>query len=462
MNHTPASAKARRGAGRQGGGHRAGAAGLPARLCAMRLVSGVVHDGASIDDLAGPRSNLQEWQCLDSRDAALARTIALITLRHRRGIHAALARNWKRPPPGKAWRLWHALETAAAQILFMDVPAPAAANLAVSAIANHPPSARFSGFANAVLRSLARDVIVMRETALSCSPFPEWMQRRLVRDHGKAKTGEMGRRIRDLPVTDINFRSDGDRERFLGQLPADIGPVHLPGGMVRLAGAGAIAELPGYAEGGWWVQEFAAAQPVSLFGSLQDLEIADLCAAPGGKTMQLAAAGARVTALDQSAQRMERLSENLARTRLPASIVVSDLLEWNPSQRFDGILLDAPCSATGTVRRHPDILWNKSAEQVTALATLQRRMILHAAGLLKPGGILVYANCSLFKEEGEDLVAAMDAPELAPWPVEPGEQVFMPCINGRGCFRSLPCDDPQTRGKAPGMDGFFAVRFRRV
>jgi len=197
-------------------------------------------------------------------------------------------------------------------------------------------------------------------------------------------------------------------------------------------------------------------------GGVAGKAIADLCAAPGGKTMQLASLNARVTAVDISARRLVRLEENLKRTALAADVVCTDVLEWNPHQAFDGVILDAPCSATGTIRRHPDIVWNFTEENISDLVTLQTSMIRKAASLLKPGGVLVYANCSLLKAEGENLVAAMDIAGLEPLRLPSGALPGLEfCINGRGDFRSvlhrLDLGDP---GRS-GMDGFFCACFRK-
>ncbi|MCB1387502.1 MAG: MFS transporter [Nitratireductor sp.] len=438
--------------------------GAAARLVAAQITGLVVGGRASLDDLADREKGFDAFTRLEARDQALARAIAVTALRHRMQIRAMLARCWTRPPPARAELLNSLLETATAQIAFMQVPASAAANLAVALISSDPRSARFTGFANAVLRKIGREQDGLAAATATVDPFPAWLQKTLQRDHGKARTGAIGQAFRQAPALDLNGR-DGYRALFADGMP-------LPGTSLRLAGGGAVESLPGFADGRWWVQDVAAAQPARLLdlcleGGVSGRPIADLCAAPGGKTLQLAAMGAQVTAVDVSARRLRRLSENLQRTQLSAKIVCADLLGegetgqpgWQPEERFDGILLDASCTATGTIRRHPDIVWNTRAEDIAVLASLQRRMIERAAGWLKPGGVLVYANCSLFKEEGENLAASLDLPGLAHRPVEARELPGLETsINGQGNFRSLL---HHKAGEAEGMDGFFAACFRR-
>ena len=204
-------------------------------------------------------------------------------------------------------------------------------------------------------------------------------------------------------------RSDGesDAETWAAKLDGRV----LPTGSVRTIVHGAVTALPGFAEGAWWVQDAAAAIPARLLGNVAGLRVADLCAAPGGKTAQLVAAGANVTAVDRAPARLKRLRENLTRLSLDAELVCADVAAWTPEQPFDAVLLDAPCSSTGTIRRHPDVPWLKRSADITSLAALQRRLLDHAITLTKPGGTLVYCTCSLEPEEGADVVADLLARE---------------------------------------------------
>jgi 16S rRNA (cytosine967-C5)-methyltransferase len=233
---------------------------------------------------------------------------------------------------------------------------------------------------------------------------------------------------------------------------------------VRLAGTHRVTDLPGYSEGAWWVQDAAAALPARLLGNVAGKSIADLCAAPGGKTAALAAAGASVTAIDISASRLKRLSGNLQRLQLEARLIATDVLKWEPAEKFDAVLLDAPCSSTGTIRRHPDIPWLKREEDIVTLSGLQAKMLDRAAMLVKSGEILIYCTCSLEVEEGEAQVAPFLArnPGFALEPIEAHEIAGLSeLLTAAGTLRTLPC---HSFGEAPilhGMDGFFAARFRR-
>jgi 16S rRNA (cytosine967-C5)-methyltransferase len=228
---------------------------------------------------------------------------------------------------------------------------------------------------------------------------------------------------------------------------------------------GAIPSLSGFSDGQWWVQDAAASIPAKLFGSLSGKRVVDLCAAPGGKTAQLILAGGTVTALDQSASRLKRLSSNLERLSLKAETVVADMAKFEPDELFDAALLDAPCSSTGTTRRHPDVLWTKGPEDIAKLAALQQRLLGHALTLVKSGGIVVFSNCSLDPSEGEDLVARVLASGV---PVErvPISPEDWPGLEGAisplGEFRTTPSMLPLSNGFASGLDGFFAVVLRRI
>ena len=427
--------------------------GFGARRCAAILVEKTVDQHESIDQLTTGSTAIGVYRALEPQDRGLARAIALATLRHYRRIGEVLSRLYNRKPPKNARYLVHTLEVAAAQILYMNVPASAAVNLAVSAINRDKRTARFTGFANAVLRKLADETESLRTSVDEVSPFPAWMAKKLVSGYGKKLTAEMGMAVSNEPNVDLVTRPGAENV-----LPADFATV-LPMGILRLTTATPVTELPGYEAGQWWVQDIAASLPARLLGDVTGKQIADLCAAPGGKTMQLASLGANVTAVDISRQRLGRLTENLKRTGLSAEIVQADILEWEPDERFDAILLDAPCTATGTVRRHPDVLWNKTPENLDELVALQRALIHRAARLLKPGGTLIYANCSLFREEGEDIAANPPVEGMVLDPILPAELPGLEfCINRQGTMRCLPhfLGGQHAEG---GMDGFFAARF---
>jgi 16S rRNA (cytosine967-C5)-methyltransferase len=238
----------------------------------------------------------------------------------------------------------------------------------------------------------------------------------------------------------------------------------LPTGTVRTVAQGRISLLPGFSESAWWVQDAAAALPARLFGDLRGKRVADLCAAPGGKTMQLAHAGAQVTAVDRSDARLNRLRDNLSRLGLQAETVAADATEWS-AEPFDAVLLDAPCSSTGTIRRHPDVPWIKSEADITALISLQQRLLNHAATLVKPGGTLVYCVCSLEPEEGVDQVTAFlqREPTLRRAPIAASEiGGLSELLTPAGDLRSLPSHLSAEDPRLSGLDGFYAARLERL
>jgi 16S rRNA (cytosine967-C5)-methyltransferase len=251
--------------------------------------------------------------------------------------------------------------------------------------------------AHAVLARLDRE-----GGALPAVPtIPEPWASRWKDAHGEAFLDAAASAQRDVPPTDLSLRDPADTAAWAGRL----GGTSLASGHVRLAGSVRVEALPGFADGAWWVQDLSARRPVDLLGDVSGLSVLDVCAAPGGKTLQLASRGARVTALDRNSRRIERVWENLARTGLDATVIVADALAWEPSTEFDAILLDAPCSATGTARRHPEVLYRRTVADLSSLASQQAALLARAADWLAPGGRLVYATCSNEREEGEEIVA---------------------------------------------------------
>jgi 16S rRNA (cytosine967-C5)-methyltransferase len=314
--------------------------------------------------------------------------------------------------------------------------------------------APYAGLANAVLRRVAREghdlAAAIDETRLNT---PKWLWLQWVAHYGEDLTRAIGAAHLGEAPLDISLKPDADRAEWAARLGAEI----LPTGSLRRLGGGAIHELDGFEQGVWWVQDAAAALPVTLLGDVAGKTVLDLCAAPGGKTAQLAAAGANVTAIDRSARRLRRVRENLARLGLDAVIQDADAIQWRPESPADAVLLDAPCSATGTIRRHPDVAWAKTLADVATLAALQQRLLDHAFGLLAPGGRLVYATCSLEREEGEAQIAGFLArtPAARLEPINPAEIGGMAeMITPEGFLRALP---GHLAGQG-GADGFFAAR----
>lgn len=418
-----------------------GVPGLAARRAAAELIAGVLERRESLADLTtaedGPLARL------DPPERARARTVATGVLRHLGRIDALLGGFLRKPPPQAAR---DALRIAVAEIHLDGVPAHAAVDGAVRLALTHPKGRHFSGLVNAVARRVAEGGAALWDAAPE-APLPDWIAAPVRAAWGAEALAAIEAAHLIPPPIDLTLR---------GSAPEGLDAEPLPTGSLRLRGRPRISALSGFGDGAWWVQDAAAALPARLLGPVAGLRVLDLCAAPGGKTAQLAAAGAQVTALDISEPRLRRLRENLARTGLSAEIVVADALGWVPETPFDAILLDAPCSATGTLRRHPDLPHLRSGRELPALTALQSMLLAHAWTMLRPGGRLVYCTCSLLPAEGEARIAAFvsetpDARRLRSDPaalgIEPG------WLDAAGALRTRP-DFWAERG---GMDGFYAA-----
>jgi 16S rRNA (cytosine967-C5)-methyltransferase len=432
--------------------------GLAARVAAARVIADVLTGGHALDERFSVAAVPSRIVGLDARDAGLARSIATVSLRRLGTIRHALAALLEKGLPRQAGQLEWLLIAAAAQILFLDVPDHAAVDLAVRESRLDTKTAPFAALINGVLRNLARQ----HEEFLSASDpldqdTPAWLAARWRKNYGQETAHAIAAAHREEPRLDLSVKSDpqGWAERLGGMV--------LPTGSVRLRSHEPIAELPGYSEGEWWVQDAAAALPVRLLAPRAGERVLDLCAAPGGKTAQIAAAGAVVTALDKSAERLRRLTENLERLGLRADVNVADAMSYSGGP-FDAILLDAPCTSTGTIRRHPDVAWTKRPGDVESLVALQTRMLDRAAGLLAPGGRLVYCTCSLEPEEGEAHVPALlrRNPDLRLVPITPEDPIPAEFVTADGTMRTLPNAWPHDEPRLAGLDGFFAARFQRV
>mgnify|MGYP002379002864 CR=1 FL=1 len=441
--------------------HAATVLGLAARKAAARLLAAVIDARTPLDGLTDHEHGHPQYRALDPRDRALVRAILVTALRHRMTIAGLIARRLEKPLPPNATALAHILHVAAAQILFLDVPDSAAVDLAVTHAKADPRTARFSGLVNGVLRSIVRGKEAELSEALErTEDAPPWFSERLRAAYG----ADIAKRIlaahrHEAPV---DFSVKSDPEGWAGRLGGIVTPV----GTVRVERLAApVPELPGFDDGAWWVQDAAASLPARLFGDVRGLRVADLCAAPGGKTAQLALAGADVTALDSSKNRIARLRQNLDRLGLKAEIVQADLLDFQPEAPFDAVLLDAPCSSTGTVRRHPDVLWTKTPADIDKLAGLQARLLAHAVTLVRPGGLIVFSNCSLDPREGEDLYRDFlaNTPGVVHDPVDAGEIAGLaPFLTAQGTLRSTPAGMDLGAPGVCGLDGFFAARMRRA
>nr|WP_108002164.1 RsmB/NOP family class I SAM-dependent RNA methyltransferase [Mycoplana dimorpha] len=439
---------------------RAEKPGLQSRQAAAKLLAAVVDRQTPLDGMLDVEHGNPAYRALSESDRALVRAVLNTALRHLPRIQAIIDSLVETPLPEGARSLYHVLTVAAAQILYLDVPDHSAVDLAVEQARADPRSRRFANLVNAVLRRLAREKVAHLTATHAIPVVPSWFFNRLVQVYGDEHARRIADSLLEPAAIDLTVRSDP--EGWADRL----GGLVLPTGSVRLAAfSGRIPELAGFAEGEWWVQDAAAAIPAGLFPELAGQRVADLCAAPGGKTAQLALAGADVTAIDQSTSRLKRLQANLARLSLPVQTVEANLLDFQPETPFDAVLLDAPCSSTGTIRRHPDVLWTKGPQDIAKLAGLQERMLRHAMTLVRPGGHLVFSNCSLDPLEGEEVTARVLA-DVFGWSrvaIDPQRWPGLgEAVSPLGEIRTTPAMLPGHGATAGGLDGFYAVLLRRA
>jgi 16S rRNA (cytosine967-C5)-methyltransferase len=426
-------------------------AGMPARAAALAILGDVLRKRRPLDAVLDP---VLRGANLAPRDAGFAHAIASETLR-RFGQLDTLIRAFvpKPPPPHKAGPTLEILLAGSCELLFLDV-APHAAIDAANRLAAHDQKAvHFKPLINAVLRRVSREGKAALEAQDAARlDTPDWLWERWCTAYGEETARRIALAHMSRPPLDIL------RKPHVSGLE---GAIALPGNVSRLAAHARIEDLPGYADGNWWVQDFAATLPVLLLGEVRGQTVIDLCAAPGGKTAQLAAAGAKVIAVEREADRMMRLRENLERLKLSATLVQSDMRDYAPPEPASFVLLDAPCSATGTIRRHPDLPWIKSASDVTLCASAAGELLDAAAAMVAPGGVLVFAVCSLEPEEG--IEQARDFlgrnPDFTRAPIVAKEIFEMrELLTPDGDLRTLPCH----LAEHGGMDGFYAARFRRI
>lgn len=418
--------------------------GQAARDGAIILIRRALEEGAPLDEAALP-------DALAPPDRARALTLSRSTLRWLGPVDAVLDRLMSRAPTPAARAI---LRLGATELLALGEAAHGAVDGAVRLAKVGRKTAPASGFVNAILRRVAAEgPAIWAELDHPRLATPDWLWRALRADWGKAGAASLAAAHLRAPPLDLTPK-DSDA----AALAARLGGAVTPTGSVRLERPGRISEMPGYAAGEWWAQDAAAAVPARLAGAGGGRRALDLCAAPGGKTMQLAAAGWRVTALDNAETRMKRLSENLARTGLNAEIVIADALDWR-AEPFDLVLLDAPCTATGTIRRHPELPHIRDGAGVAAAAALQARMADAAWALTAPGGVMIFCTCSLLHAEGEAQANAFlkrhdDAVRAGIDATETGDAAL---ITRAGDYRARPDFWPESGG----LDGFFAARFRR-
>ena len=436
--------------------------GLAARQAAAALLGAVVDNRLALDGLLESDTAPSAWRTLENaRDKALALAIVKSALRFRGTISSLLFAALEHPLPDNAKNVRHILHAAVAQIMLLRVPESAAVNLAVEAANRDPQAKRYASLVNALLRRLIREGDTAFEAAKAKSvEAPDWLFQLLADDYGEHSAREILAANRSEAPLDFTVKADADL------WAAKLGGMALNGSTVRVAhGQTPVPELEGFTDGAWWVQDAAAALPVKLMGDVKGQHILDMCAAPGGKTAQLAEAGARLTALDVSKNRLKRVAENMERLKLSASIIVGDARKHQPETLYDGVLIDAPCTSTGTLRRHPDVAWTKTPDDVVQLTRIQFELLDAAMRVTKPGGLIIYANCSLLKAEGELLIkrwlktrtdAAVERVTLerdGPLSQHGDHDGFL-----RTTALSFMHDDPAFSG----MDGFFAARLRKA
>ena len=425
---------------------------LAARMCALHLLSRVINKRTALD-IALDSSD--EFAALPVRDRAFTRMLLTTTIRRLGQIDDLIAFAQDRPDAMKTDVMLNILRLGVTQLFFMDVPDHATVDTSVR-LAEEKGMPRQKGFVNAILRKLGRDgaARISKQDAARLNT-PDWLLKLWIEDYGLTEAAEIaGANMTEAPL-DITVKNIADRPYWGNVLQAS----ELSTGTLRRVLGGNIREMEGFDDGKWWIQDAAAALPAQLFGDVNGEHVIDMCAAPGGKTLQLAAMGATVTAIDRSAKRLKRLEENLERMNLKerVTIEISDAAAWKSIEPPQRILLDAPCSATGTIRRHPDTGYLKSMQDITSLMSVQERLLNHAADMLGVGGVIVYCTCSLQKAEGEQqiekfLQSRSNFERLKIQPHEIGD--YEELIDDKGDLRILPT---HLSGQG-GMDGFFVSR----
>lgn len=419
------------------------------RAVALDLIAAVLDRRQPLDEAFDRHPGVGK---LAPRDRAFARHLSATTMRRLGQIDALIDHALARPLPARASIVHHVLRLGVCQLAFLATPAHAAVDTSVG-LCRQRGHLGHMPFVNAVLRRLAGEAsaLVAQQDAPRLNT-PSWLWESWCTAYGEERCRAIAQsNLQEAPL-DLTPRGEPQPE-----LVAQLGAVRLPTGSLRLRASGPVPELPGFAEGRWWVQDAAAAIPATLLGDVRGRLVADLCSAPGGKTAQVAAAGARVIAIDRSPARLDRVRDNLRRLDLSATTVVADATDWRPEMPVDDILLDVPCSATGTIRRHPDVPWLKSAAEVAKLAQAQERLLRHALSLLQPGGRLVYCVCSLQPEEGPEVVARVLAAveSVVRDPIRAAEVGgIADVLTAEGDLRTLPCH----LAELGGIDGFYAAR----
>ncbi len=423
---------------------------MAARAMALELLISVLDDRTPFDEAWAHHRGLEK---LIEKDRGFVRHLCATTLRRLGQIEALIDHCLSKPLPKRAQDIRYILRIGIAQILFLQTPPHAAVDTSVN-LANVYGFQAQKGFVNAVLRRIVHEgEILLKEQDAERLNTPDWLWKSWSIAYGEETARAIALAHANDPPLDITVKDNADS--WAAKLEGTV----LPNGTVRRTLGGAIGDLPGFNEGAWWVQDAAASLPVKFFGNVAGQSIIDLCAAPGGKTAQLVHAGAHVTALDRAAGRLKTLRENLTRLGLPADVIQADALDWQPQQPADGVLIDAPCSATGTIRRHPDIPWLKRAKGVAEIAVRQQKILEAAAAMVRPGGRIVFCTCSLQIEEGPSQIAVFLSthPTFTRDPITEDEVFgFTDWLTDLGELRTLPSHLTEHGG----LDGFYAARLR--
>ena len=432
------------------------APGVSARLCALYILRAVLERKQSFNELLFKSIDNQLVHNMSAQDRGFAWAIAATVLKRKGQIDAFLEKYIKRSLPQRARGVEFILRIGIGELLFLKNSPHAVVSTAQEVAKTEKELTKFTGLINAVLRRVSCEgESLLKKEIFPILNIPEWIDERWQQNYGSDEVQRIAGAIIEEPALDITVKSNPEvwADRLGGML--------LPTGSIRVNTSEKISNLAGYQDGEWWVQDAATALPVKLLGDIQGQRVLDLCAAPGGKTLQLVAAGAKVTALDSSSTRLKRLNENVARVKVEVEVVNENLLKWEPKTNWPIIILDAPCSSTGTVRRHPDVFYLKTQQDIIELAALQKKFLEKAISWLEPGGILMYCTCSLEPEEGKNQVSnflkdhqnfklvQFDAIKIG------NQDQF---ITPEGALTTLPSQWK----KYGGLDGFFAQAVQNV
>jgi len=429
---------------------------LMGRWAALAFLEKILDDHLPLDQ-AFERTCRQYGDKLNARDRGFIRHLVTNSLRRLGQLDAMINHCTSKKLTSKQKKVRNILRLGIVQLLYMEVPAHAAVNCAVKMTdkCKTRTERHMKGMVNAILRRIEREREKFSDNFSPELNLPKWLKENWQQQYGRAEVAKICESLLMEPPLDISLKPELDAQSWAQKLDGII----LPTGSIRCEAGGSIQERPGYEEGQWWVQDMAAALPAKFLGAGAGDRILDLCAAPGGKAAQSAAKGGLVTAVDLSERRLRRLEENKTRLNLDIDVVTSDILDYKPEESFRYILLDAPCSSTGTLRRHPELTRLRGPRDVADLALLQAKLLDAASDLLPIGGCLIYCVCSMQYEEGLGQIEALlkRNRKIRRKPIEETE-VFglIQCLTDKGDVQTLP------HHYAGGMDGFYIARLTKT